>query len=270
MINWNGVLTNDKEIYLTLNNRAFKYGDGFFETMLMVSGEIKFSDDHWIRIKKSAEILNLTLPFENYSHFLSEISKITSGVDLNNFRIRLQCWRECDGFYLPNEKSCNYYIEINPILKNQSSNNNLKLGLYTKDKKNPSAYSFIKSTSALFYVLASIELKNTDFDDLIVFNTQDNPIETIQSNIFIIKNNVIKTPLLTEGCIDGVYRKNLIRVCKQCNIPLFESSVSLQMIMDADAVFLTNALKGIQIVERINDKVFLEHNQILKLKKLMS
>ena len=58
-INFNGNFIPEETKVLTINNRAFKYGDGLFETMRMIKGELKFAELHSIRLQKGMKALKI-------------------------------------------------------------------------------------------------------------------------------------------------------------------------------------------------------------------
>jgi branched-chain amino acid aminotransferase len=79
----------------------------------------------------------------------------------------------------------------------------------------------------------------------------------MSSNVFLYKNNNIYTPSLDEGCMDGVMRKQILRVAEKMNINIFEGMVNRSMLLQADELFLTNAVKGVQWVETFKDKQYI-------------
>ena len=86
--------------------------------------------------------------------------------------------------------------------------------------------------------------------------------EATSSNVFLYKNNNIYTPSLDEGCVAGVMRKQILRIAEKLNINIFEGMVNGSMLQQADELFLTNAVKGIQWVESYKDKQYI--NETIK------
>ena len=74
--------------------------------------------------------------------------------------------------------------------------------------------------------------------------------------IWTCKNNNIYTSSLEEGCIDGVMRKQILKIAAKMNINIFEGMVNGSMLLQADELFLTNAVKGIQWVESFKEKQY--------------
>jgi len=95
-----------------------------------------------------------------------------------------------------------------------------------------------------------------NLDDCIILNDKENVCEAITSKIFILKNNLTITPPLSDGCIDGVMRKNLIRLMQQEGISCVEKSLTVNDLQTADEIFLTNVSAGIRWVGALNQKRF--------------
>ena len=82
-------------------------------------------------------------------------------------------------------------------------------------------------------------------------------VEAINGNIFIIKDNIIKTPPITEGCIKGVMRKKIIEMLsKSDNYSIEEIAISPFELQKADEVFITNSIIGIQPVTKYKKSIF--------------
>jgi len=79
-------------------------------------------------------------------------------------------------------------------------------------------------------------------------------VETISSNIFLYKNHNLYTPSIDEGCMEGVMRKQIIKIAKEMNINVFEGIINGSMLLQADEMFLTNAISGIKWVVSYRQK----------------
>ena len=119
--------------------------------------------------------------------------------------------------------------------------------------------SNFKTLNTIPSVLCAKYAKKKQIDDAILFNTNNQPIETSNANLFLVKNNIISTPILQSGCVDGTMR-NLI-----CNtLPIEEIEITKDMILEADEFFITNSL-SIRWVEKIKNKEFKKCNIAKKL-----
>ena len=76
MINFNGTLESPENFTLTINNRAFKYGDGIFETLKVLNNNVVFWEDHYFRLMSSMRMLRMKIPMSFTLEFLeAEILK---------------------------------------------------------------------------------------------------------------------------------------------------------------------------------------------------
>lgn len=257
MINYNGDLIFSQELGLTQENRAFKYGDGIFETIKVQNKKIIFWEDHYFRLMASMRMLRMQIPMTFTLEFLeNEILKtIKEQPNGTVFRVRLNVYRKNGGLYTPTTNKIDYIIEVKEI--NYKTKNNYVLGLY-KDFYNYSGLlSTVKTTNRMLNTLASIYAKENDLDNCILLNERKGVVEVTNGNIFIIKDNNVKTPALTEGCIKGVVRKKVIeQLQKSKHYTVEETTISPFEIQKADEIFITNAIIGIQPVTRYRKKEF--------------
>ena len=114
--------------------------------------------------------------------------------------------------------------------------------------------------------MAALWAKENKLNDALLLNCNNNIADSTIANIFIIKNGVIKTPALTEGCVAGVMRKHIIETLQQQNIEVAETIVNIDDIATADEVFLTNAIKGIMWVRQFGNSNYVnfETSKIFK------
>jgi len=257
MINFNGDLLDLNNITLTKNNRAFKYGDGIFETIKVLNNNVIFWEDHYFRLMSSMRMLRMKIPMSFTLEFLEK--EILKTVEVQDFttasRVRLNIYRKDGGMYTPSDNRIDYLIEVSPI-KNQVKDT-YTIDLY-KDFYNYSGLlSTVKSNNRMLNVLASIFADENDLDNAVLLNENKGVVEATNGNIFIIKDNKIKTPALSQGCIKGVIRGKIIEIIMKSKVfELEETTISPFEIQKADEVFITNAIIGIRTVTNYRKKVF--------------
>jgi branched-chain amino acid aminotransferase len=258
MLNFNGELLLSKNVKLSSENRGFKYGDSIFETIKVINKKVIFLEDHYFRLMASMRMLRMKIPMEFTLEFLEkEILKtvaVQEGEALS-YRVRLNIYRKDGGLYTPKTNKIDYLLEVKEIsyqIKKEYS-----IDLY-KDFYNYSGLlSTIKTNNRMVNTLASIFANENDLDNCILLNERKGVVEVTNGNIFIIKDAVIKTPALTEGCIKGIVRKKVLEIIsKNDNYKLEETVISPFEIQKADEVFITNAIIGIQPVTNYKKKSF--------------
>jgi len=256
---FNGNFFDTRDTLFKVSNRAFRYGDGVFETMFASGGTVPLFKDHYSRLKKSAKKLKLVWPQLLSSEILKK--DITRLINKNRIfggaRIRLSIFREDGGLYLPDSNRTDYLIEALTI--NQASYNlndkGLKLGLYSEIKKSQNSFSGFKSMSASLFVMAALFCKESGFDDCFIINESGNIAEAVSSNVFICKSNNIYTPSIDSGCVEGVMRKNIIRIASKSGYTVYDDAViKPENLLKADEVFLSNAVTGIRWVLAYKNK----------------
>jgi aminodeoxychorismate lyase len=257
MINLNGSLFEDKDPILTAQNRAFRYGDGLFESIRVFNGKMPFYNYHFDRILRGMKALKMNIPSYFNPHYIkNEISKTIENQP--NSRVRLSVYREDGGFYTPATNNINFLIESSTLPESKYLLNDLGLtiGVFTDYKLRQTPTSAFKTSNSLPYVLAGIFAKENSFEDVLMLNTEGAVAEGISSNIFIVKENKLITPSLSMGCVGGIMRQIIFEIAQEQEISCVESNITVQDVAEADEVFYTNAMQGIRWVENFEDKTY--------------
>ncbi len=255
-MNLNGnLIQNNKQIFNNLN-RAFKYGDALFETIKVADLKVIFLEDHYFRLMASMRMLRMEIPM-NFSldFFQEEIIKTVTESNFQNARVRVTVFRNDGGLYLPEDNKVNFLIEVSEL--KLGSKQNYEIDVFKDYFIYSGLLSTIKTTNKLTNVLASIYASENGFDNCILLNEKKNVVETLNGNIFLVNNNTLKTPPISEGCIKGIVRKKIIEIVnKSDKFNLEETQISPFDLLKADEIFITNAIIGIQSVTKYKKKAF--------------
>lgn len=250
-INFNGEILPADTKLVALNNRGFKYGDGLFETMRLMKGQLKFPELHAERLQKGMKALKI----EGYSQmdawFLKEkTADLARRNKVKHGRLRLTVFRDAEGLYTPTQNKMGWCLELQPVDEPRYFLNEkgLIMDLFTEIPKPTNYLSNIKTCNSLIYVMAGIYKTQNKLDDVFLLNQHGNLCEASSSNIFISYKKNLYTPALSEGCVEGIMRQVTIGLAKQNGIHLTEAQISPDILYEADEVFLTNASRGIQSV----------------------
>lgn len=259
--NLNGKIVEGSEVSVSLHNRGLNYGDGIFESMKFANGRINFWEDHYFRLMASMRIVRMEIPMSFSPEFLeNEIRKTISenGLDGKAVRVKFITFRKPGGLYTPYTNKVDYLITVSELDEATYSLNEkgLDVDLFRDYYKQKSLLSTVKSTSCMLYTVASIFRNENDLDECLLLNDDKMVTEAISSNVFLVKEKKVTTPPLSDGCLKGVMRKNVLEVLPKMGYEVEEKSFSPFEIQKADELFLTNALKGIRWVERYRKKSF--------------
>ena len=258
MINFNGNLVAQSNENIE-QNRGFLYADAVFETLKVLDGKVLFLEDHYFRLMASMRILRMEIPLEFTLEYLeSEILKTINALNLTNARVRLTVFRSGEGRYLPEQRSVSFVIvaeTTGAVYVNTADK--YEVELFKDFHVSKHLLSTLKTTSCLINITASIFAQENGYENCLLINDEKNVIEAINGNIFVIKDNVISTPPIADGCKNGIIRKKLIEIINKTeNLTFEERSISPFELQKADEIFLTNIAVGIQSITQYRKKMF--------------
>ena len=256
MINFNGKITDLSD--QLINNRAFLYGDAVFETLIIFNDKILFWEDHYFRLMSSMRIIRLDIPDKYTPEFFREnIIKIHNNISqTGNSRIRINIYRSSGGKYKPEKNTPSFIISCESINYNTYKLNkgHYEVDLYKDYYLDNQLISSIKSNNKIINVVASIYASENGFNNCILLNKDKLVSEFINSNLFIIKDEKIYTPTLKSGCLNGVVRKNLLKILSSSSFEVCEQDLSTFDITQSDEIFGTNIAQGIFSVTKFRKK----------------
>lgn len=251
MVNFNGELLANAAI-LSCENRGYKYGDALFETIKVNNGKPLFWEDHYFRLMASMRILRMEIPMNFTMEFLeSEILKTlqANGLSQKIARVRLTVDRGEGGTYLPISKRINFSISCSLLNKPHYAFNEseaCEVDIFKDYFINEGLLSSLKTNNKITNVLGSIYAQENDLDNCLLLNNNKNVVESLNGNIFLVQGDNIKTPPLSDGCLKGIMRQQIIGILnKHEKFNLEESSISTFELQKADELFYTNVIKGI-------------------------
>ena len=262
MVNINGNIIKEEQASVAINNRGFAYGDAVFETIKVIKSNILFLEDHYFRLMASMRILRMEIPMNFTLEFIeSEILNLIRINDLGNYssRVKLIVNRVEGGLYTPKSNAVDYIISIEKLDTDFYEFNyaEYKVDLYKDFYISPSLISTLKTNNRIVNIVGSIYAKENNFNNCLILNTDRNIVEALNANIFLVKDNYIKTPPLLDGCIKGIMRKQIIDIIKSYPEYIFEeASISPFELQKADELFLTNVIVGLQPITNYRKKSF--------------
>ena len=245
-----GEFVSDTATHIAKDNRAFRFGDGFFESMRIVNGKALFLENHFARVISTASALRIELPPDFTIELLrGQILEVLSRNDITKGgRMRITFYRKSTGFYLPKQDELTYFIEAEPLADNEFVLNatGRMVDIFTDYKKEINKLSVFKTLNCQLYVQAAIHARDKGLDEALIQNNKLSIIESNSSNLFIVSNGVLYTPTLDDGCVAGTMRMNIINLALENKIKVYECTLNPQNLLAADEMFLTNAVRGIE------------------------
>ncbi|MCF6202690.1 MAG: aminodeoxychorismate lyase [Methylococcaceae bacterium] len=250
------LLNGEKKHCIEFSDRGFQYGDGLFETIEIINGKPLFFKQHIQRLLKGCQKLlipppDLEIITKEAFQFSHESSHavlkliVTRGAggrgyrqpdsisptrlfSLHSFPKHPESYK-CQGV---NVRFCSNTLGINPILAG------------------------IKHMNRLEQIIARAEWNTSDFQEGLMMDIHGCVIEGTMSNLFIVKDNILYTPLIDQCGVEGILRNILIVTAKKNKIKVIEKVITKKEIVNADELFMTNSIIGIWPIKQLEKQQF--------------
>ena len=260
MINFNGTIQESSNYFIE-NNRGFLFGDAIFETLKIVDNKILFLEEHYFRLMASMRICRMEIPMNFTLEFFEEqiLSLSNSLAISDSARVRMTVFRNSEGLYLPNSNDINYLITAQKLnsKKYSVSNDNYEIELYKDFHVSKHLLSTLKTTNKMINITGSIFAKENGYHNCILLNEDKNVVEALNGNIFMKMNDTIYTPPISDGCLNGIMRKQLlVLINKMEGFKCIEKSISPFDLQKSDELFISNVIKGVQPITKYRKKEF--------------
>lgn len=223
-----------------VENRAFLYGDGLFESIKVRVPEVHFFDLHWHRLVKGAQILGYILPEKGI--VFNGILKLIADLEINQIvSARLMIFRTGGGKYTPQGNAVDWLWEI-VMQPHTRSEEIYHCGNSSIIYKPLQPWSGIKSMNALLYVMAAKEMQEMGWQEMILCNTDFQVCEGVSSNIIWETKQGWFTPAKSCGAIEGVCLGALMQKFPE----IHEVTCTLEALKKAERIIFCNSIQGIR------------------------
>ncbi|RNC85770.1 MAG: hypothetical protein ED557_03065 [Balneola sp.] len=253
----NGEVLPESEVLISPINRGMMYGDGFFATFRSYKMKFLELDAHFNRLKEGANYLGIDVPFgfEDFRLKLSELLKANNETDIDSI-IRVQCWREGERGYSTDSKRGEWLSSSSALKELKDS-----VSLSTVSIKSISSEALarhIKLSNGLNYILAAKEAKSRGADDALMTTSEGLISETTIANLFWVKGETIYTPSIEADLYPGITRRIIIELLEQSTeFEVVQGKFRWDALLDSDCVFVTNSIRELLPVSRIDSQEFL-------------
>ncbi|MDD5687446.1 MAG: branched-chain-amino-acid transaminase [Elusimicrobia bacterium] len=264
----NGRFYSKKNAKISVFDHGFLYGDGIYETMRSYNNIVYKIDEHISRFFKSAGLISLKIPFSK-QYIKKSVYQTLKINKLKDAYIRMSLSRGegeigLDPALCPKPTFVIIVKKFKPYPR-EFCEKGIKIIIAKTRRNHPAALNpEIKSTNFLNNILAKIEAKNKNAFEAIMLNIEGFVTEGTISNIFIVKNNVLKTPSIKCGILDGITRKYILKIAKSLRIKTKESFLKPKDLYTADECFITNTSLEIMPVSLIDNKKIMVVGKITK------
>ena len=255
---FNGNVYSESDPVLKASNRAFLYGDGVFETFRVFKGIPLFITDHWSRLTSGLQVLKIQKPESfNVQRLQFHIRNLVkeNGIE-DGARARISMFRNPGGKYTPVDMGMSYTLQLeglkNPFF--ELNKQGRSLGVFTEFPRLKNPLSSFKTLNCHASVMGGIWAQENGFDEALLVNGDGEIIEATSGNLFWVKEGKVFTPPNNTGAVAGITRMHIVNYCIQATIPCFEMVPTEAVLLEADEIFTTNAIQGVQWINRYKDK----------------
>ncbi len=254
----NGHVVGEQDVPKAFANRGFLVADGVFESMRFTDNRVPYLGLHVARLHAAMEAHGMDVPSSLQESELKESLetwKQTWSFE-GDARIRLTVFREGQGKYTPDTDNTSWVATVERMGDRGYllASKGLDVDIYQDMHKHVSPVSRYKNIASTVYVHAARHARIQGWGDALILNADQKIIESSRSNLFVVSNGVLYTPSLDDGCVGGIMRAVLIRTALDHGVKVYECTLTPQTLLQADELFLTNAVRGIEWVASYKTK----------------
>jgi branched-chain amino acid aminotransferase len=247
----NDKLVDSDKAYIPVTDSGLLYGAGLFETMRSYNGTVFELDSHLDRLFASAKALSINNPYDK-KYFADAVYAVLKANELTDARLRLTLTSGPMG--QPDENRKPTVIIMATKLQPYPAEYYKKgvLVVLSPFRQNPADPLCGHKTTSYFSRILTLNLAHQkNAAEALWFTTDNRLAEGCISNVFLVKNSVLYTPLTNTPVLPGVARKTVFEIASQNSIQAVEKDLYINDLLDADEVFLTNVIMQVMPVNGI-------------------
>jgi D-alanine transaminase len=248
----NGEIVPYQEAKVGIEDRGYQFADGIYEVIVIYEDRPFKFEEHFVRLKKSAEGLDLN--YHNYTQLKEDAKELIKKSQFSNIKLYIQITRGVTSrnHAYPDEMFPNVVMTVDKLKGKPDYYYQEGVEAITVPDERWSRCN-IKSISLLPNILAKKKAKKAGAYEAI--QIRDGFItDGTSSNVFIVKNEKIITPPATNYLLNGITRRVVIEEADRLDFEVQESSVSLYDLLNADEVFLTGTTTEIMPIINIDGR----------------
>lgn len=251
-----GNYTQKNEAKLSVLDRGFLFGDGVYELIPIYNQHIFYIENHLQRLKSSLDLINIDPSIIDDKNIIDIIKELISANNYVNHYIYIHISRGVD-----KTRNHVYTNSCKPTLLIMGEN----YTPFSKDdlQKGKRAiieddYRWLKSNIKSTSLLANVLIKNKAYAEQAyeaLLIRDDFLTEGSASNVFIVHDNIIKTPSLSNKLLPGITRKFLTDLMKKHNFKFSESEISKNDLFNSDEIFCSSSTNPVVPITQLDKTV---------------
>jgi|TARA_B110001469_G_scaffold121429_1_gene130879 4-amino-4-deoxychorismate lyase len=238
---------------LDVQDRGLAYGDGVFETMALVQGQVQLWPGHRQRLMTGLMTLGLVIDKASAGDLINVIigdikaAYALFGYPKGVIKVTVTRGSGGRGYAAPSVPRPTRIVSMLPWPQGRSqlSTGGVCVRMCQHRWSSNVALAGMKHLNRLDQVLARNEWTDATIHEGIMLNQEGRVISGVMSNIFIQMDDQLITPQLDQCGINGTMAQAVKAIAQQCGIGLIERQVEVDTLLNAEAAFFTNSINGI-------------------------
>jgi D-alanine transaminase len=248
---FNGEIVERENIGVDIEDRGYQFGDGIYEVIRVYKGDLFTKNEHIQRLYESAEKIGLTIPYEKDA-LSAQLEELVQVNHLDTGIIYLQLSRGVfsrqHGF--PTKDIEPTYVAYTKTMERPEALMKAGVnGLLVEDIR--WLRCDIKSLNLLGNILAKQKAAEAGCYEAIQHRS-DTVTEGSSSNVFIVKEGMLKTHPAANLILRGITRQVILKICKEKQFPVSEEELTVEDVLHADEVFISSTTSEIMPIVQLD------------------
>lgn len=266
LVNVNGRISDGANAAISVFDHGFLYGEGVYETIRTYNGEPFLFDRHMNRLRASAAMIRLDVPFSDHEYLTRSLETMTAarlgraadgGVAEAYIRI-LHTRGIGDLTYDPAATPAPSVVVIVkplPITPEEQFASGVKVCMVDVIRNHPQSVNpLIKSNNLLNNAMCMQQALRKGGVEGVFRNYKGELSECSQSNLFIVQDGVVRTPPLDAGLLAGITRAFVFELGAMVGVAVEEAALADEDLFGADEAFFTSTTKELMPIVQVDDR----------------
>ncbi|HIW13016.1 MAG TPA: D-amino-acid transaminase [Candidatus Salinicoccus stercoripullorum] len=249
---YNGEFKEDEELRVMYQDRAFYFGDGVYEVIRYYDGEFFTLDGHLDRLMNSMS--EIEIEGVERTELLDIVTELKARNTIENGALYIQVSRGIQN------RSHAYPVDVKPVVLayinearrpyRQSEN-----GVHVITSED---YRWLKCHVKSLNLLANVMEKERAVKagaHETVMHRDGVVTEGSSTNVFIVRNGILKTHPADNLILNGITRQEVLRIAGELDVPVEEAGFSVEELLDADEAIITSTTQEVTPVVKVDDTV---------------
>lgn len=246
----NGKLVKPDQAKISVYDNSLLYAEGLFETLLGVGDQLVFAREHLDRLERGAKVTGLKLPVSR-RQIETWMVRALKAYPAHAKQLRLTVTSGDSARWRGRSSDPQVIILVGPHqLPTRPSR--LTVSPFRVDEE--SVFRRIKTISYAIQAAALRAARQKKYDDALMLNESGHVAEVTSANIFWVDENVVYTPPLSAGCLEGTTREVMLRESRKLKLRLVERQATLKQLLKADEIFISSSTRLIISVQEIAEE----------------